>query len=194
MREIALFGEDSGHRQVVGTLVKRLADEQGIEARLEWRSAVGGRGQVVQGFKRYLRDIGAQGNRLPDLVVAATDANCKGLNERTGEFGVVDPPPPVVFAIPDPHIERWLLLDGAAFRSAVGRGCDAPDLKCDRDRYKQRLRQAVRNAGIEPSFSGMEFTEDIVRHMDIERVAKADRSFKRFVDDLNAAFRRWRGG
>ena len=36
---------------------------------------------------------------------------------------------PVVLAVPDPHVERWLLLDGAAFKAAVGHGCDAPDQK-----------------------------------------------------------------
>ena len=41
--------------------------------------------------------------------------------------------------VPNPHVERWLLLDGAAFKAAVGHGCDAPDQKCDRGRYKERL-------------------------------------------------------
>ena len=39
-------------------------------------------------------------------------------------------PGAIVKAIPEPHIERWLLLDGAASRAAVGKGCQAPDLKC----------------------------------------------------------------
>lgn len=99
---------------------------------------------------------------------------------------------PVVVAVPDPHIERWLLLDGEAFKAALGRGCDAPDRKCDRDRYKQRLIEAVRDAGAIPILSGLEHAEDIVRRMDVERTTRADRSFKRFVEDLRATFRGWR--
>lgn len=36
------------------------------------------------------------------------------------------------------------------------------------------------------------FAEDIVRRMDVERTTRADRSFKRFVEDLRATFRGWR--
>ena len=43
----------------------------------------------------------------------------------------------------------WL-LDGAAFRDVFGKGCDAPDRKCDRDRYKQRLVEAIRATAITP--------------------------------------------
>ena len=44
---------------------------------------------------------------------------------------------PVILAPPDPHVERWLLLDGAAYKAVFGKGCDTPDLKCDRNHYKQ---------------------------------------------------------
>ena len=190
MREIALFGEDFAHRQVVGALVRRLADESGIDVRLEWRSAVRGHGRVVQEFGRYLRDL-ARGGERPDLIIIGTDANCRGLNERVREIGSPDAPASIVLAIPDPHIERWLLLDGAAFRKVFGRGCDAPDRKCGRDLYKQRLIQAIHAAGITPTLGGIEFAEDIVQHMDVERAVRADRSLERFVDELRSAFRRW---
>lgn len=65
------------------------------------------------------------------MVLAATDANCKGLNERAKEVaeqaGRQDVPAQIAYAIPDPHIERWLLLDGAAFRAVFGKGCSPPD-------------------------------------------------------------------
>ena len=191
MREIALFGEDFAHQKVIGALVERLADECGIDVRLDWRSAVRGHGKVVQEFKRYLQDLAGQGRRS-DLIVVATDANCRGWNERAREIGNPDAPAHMVLAVPDPHIERWLLLDGAAFKSVFGRGCDAPDRKCDRDLYKQRLAEAIHATGITPILGGIEFAEDIVRAMDVERAMRADRSLERFVDDLRAAFRRWR--
>ena len=147
MREISLFVEDYGHEQVVGSLVHWLAHEEQVNVRLTWRNTRHGFGRVADEFKEYLRDLRQQGGPAPDLIVVATDANCKGLNERAREFRVQDAPAPITLAMPDPHVERWLLLDGAAFRAVFGVGCDAPDLRCSRDRYKTRLLEAIRNAG-----------------------------------------------
>ena len=191
MREIALFVEDNAHRQVVGALLQRLAKESGQAVRLNWRSAVRGRGRVVQELKRYLNDLARQGGH-PDLIVVATDANCSGLQQRIRDIDASAAVSPVVLAVPDPHIERWLLLDGAAFRSVFGKGCDAPDQKCDRGRYKHQLSEAVRGTGVTPRLGGIEYALDIVRHMDIDRAAGADPSLRRFVDALRGVFRQWR--
>lgn len=191
MREIALFVEDYAHQQIIGALVQRLAQYCNIDVRLDWRNARHGHGKVVQELNDYLRDLSQQGGRLPDLIIVATDANCKGLNERLKELQEPHSPAPMILAIPDPHIERWLLLDGAAFRAVFGKGCGAPDQKCSRDRYKQRLIEAIHAAGVAPSFGGIEFAEDIVRQMDIARAARADKSFGRFVSDLFTAFQGW---
>ena len=191
MREIVLFVEDFAHRQVIGALVRLLAGELDLDVRLDWRSARRGYGRVVREFNDYLRDLGRQGGPSPDLIIVATDANCKGLNERIREFGEPEAPAPMILAIPDPHIERWLLLDGAAFKAVFGRGCDAPDQKCDRGRYKQRLIETIFAAGVTPSLGGLEFAEDIVQCMDIERAAQADDSFRRFVGSLRITFRGW---
>ena len=190
MREIALFVEDFAHQKVIGALVQRLADESCIDVRFNWRSAVRGHGRVVRELRDYLRDLRGQGSPLPDLIIVATDANCRGLNERVREMDQTTPAP-MILAIPDPHIERWLLLDSAAFKTAVGRGCDAPDRKCDRDLYKRRLAAAIHAAGIMPSLGGIEFAEDIVQSMDINRAKRADRSFQRFVDPLVNVFQQW---
>ncbi|MCY4121928.1 MAG: hypothetical protein OXG72_13510 [Acidobacteria bacterium] len=50
---------------------------------------------------------------------------------------------------------------------------------------------AVRGAGVTPILGGLEYAEDIVREMDIGRIAQADRSFGRFVDGLSAVVRDW---
>ena len=190
MRRISLFGEDYAHQQTIGALVQRLADDLEITVQLEWRNAVDGYGAVVREFDDYLRDLARQGG-YPDLIVVVTDANCKGLNERTRELERPDALVPIIKAIPDPHVERWLLLDGAAFREVVGQGCDTPDQKCERQRYKQLLINAILNSGIIPSIGGIEFAEDIVRHMDIERAMQADRSLRRFVTEIRRTFRQW---
>ena len=193
MREIALFVEDYAHRQVIGTLVERIAAEYGVSIRLNWRNAVGGYGKVVGKLKDYIRDIERQGSPWPDLLVVATDANCKGLNRRAQEVRSQArwsrDKPMLILAIPDPHIERWLLLDGAAFRAVFGTGCDAPDQKCARSRYKERLIEAIKATETVPRLGGIEYADEIVRHMEIDRVASVDRSFQRFITDLRNAFR-----
>lgn len=191
MREIALFVEDYAHRQIIGPLVQRLAYDAGIEVRLDWRNARHGHGKVVQEFEQYLHDLAKQIQPTPDLLIVATDANCKGLNERTNELKAFNYPAPIIFAIPDPHIERWLLLDGAAFRVVFGKGCDAPDLKCCRDRYKELLIKQIFAAGIRPSLGGIEFAQDLVNQMNIDRAANADKSLSRFITEMRRKFRGW---
>ena len=195
MREIALFVEDNAHRQVVGALLQRLANESGIAVQLDWRSAIRGHGRVVRELKQYLRDLARHSER-PDLIVVATDANCSGLQQRVRDIDASEAVSPVVLAVPDPHIERWLLLDGAAFKAVFDKGCNAPDHKCDRGRYKHQLFEAISATGVVPRLGGIEFAEDIVQNMDIERAARADPSLHRFVDALRATFRQWnrRGG
>ena len=190
MPEVALFVEDNAHQKVVGALLRRLADESGLAVRLDWRSAVGGRGRVIRELDRYLVDLKKQGGH-PDLIVVATDANCIGLQQRIKDIDASEAVSPVVLAIPDPHIERWLLLDGAAFKSVFGKGCDAPDKKCDRGRYKHKLFEAVRATGVVPQLGGIQYAEDIVQHMNIESAARADPSFRRFVEELRRIFRQW---
>lgn len=193
MREIALFGEDRTHRLVVSALIQRVADEQQVEVNPVWHQAVGGHGRMKHELNHYLRALHQHRELLPDLIVAATDANCKGLNARAREItNPHTPTPPMVLAIPDPHIERWLLLDGAAFKAVFNRGCRAPDRKCDRDRYKRLLVEAIRVAGVIPSLGGIEYAEDIMRHLDIDRASRADASFRHFVDNLRTEFQRWR--
>lgn len=191
MTEISLFVEDDVHRRVVGALIERIARERGIAIQPVWRNAVGGYGRVAASLSRYFGRLRRQRESPPDLVVVATDSNCSGWNARVNALPRAGSLVlPFVVAVPDPHIERWLLLDGAAFRAAVGRGCDAPDNKCGRFEYKQRLARAVTAAGKEPALGGLEFAEAIVSNMDIQRAARDDRSFGRFIDDLDAAFRR----
>ena len=152
MREIVLFVEDYAHEKVIGALVERIARDCNVRPRLNWRSTRRGYGRVVQELADFLRDLTRQGGQMPDLIIVATDANCKGHNERRKELQEARAPAPIIFAIPDPHIERWLLLDGAAVKSVFGRGCDAPDLKCSRNRYKHRLIEVIQAGGIRTEF------------------------------------------
>jgi hypothetical protein len=92
----------------------------------------------------------------------------------------------VICAVPDPHIERWLLVDSAAFKSVLGRGCAAPDQKCEKARYKRLLIEAIRQAGIIPNLGGIEFAADIVAAMNLARASRLDPSLKPFLDEMMA--------
>ena len=79
MLEIALFVEDVAHQAIIGALVQRLAQDASIAVRLDWRNARHGHGKVVQEFNDYLRDLRGQSDYSPDLLIVATDANCKSM-------------------------------------------------------------------------------------------------------------------
>lgn len=189
MHEIALFVEDDAHERVVGGLVRRVAEEQGIRVSIDWRSARGGHGRVAREFKQYLRGLERSDVSVASVVVVATDANCKRRSQRSKEINV-DAPVPIVQAIPDPHVERWLLLDGAAFKEVFGAGCRAPDRKCRRGRYKELLVQAIHAAGTQPLLGGIEYAEDIVNNMDLARASRADSSLAQFLRHLRAELSR----
>ncbi|AOV18746.1 hypothetical protein BJI67_16010 (plasmid) [Acidihalobacter aeolianus] len=193
MRRIALFVEDYAHKQFLGALLQRLAEDSGVKISLDWRNARRGHGAVVREFRQYLHDLQREGGRQPDLIVASTDANCKGLRQRTKALSDVAQQADlqIVFAVPDPHIERWLLLDSGAFKKVFGRGCKAPDQKCERVRYKKMLIDAIRESGITPSLGGIEYAEDIVKEMDLGQAARNDASLQRLLEEFNAVFREW---
>ena len=124
---------------------------------------------------------------MPDLLVVATDSNCKGYVQAREEIRAAggDDAGSVVYAIPDPHIERWLLIDSAAFKAVFGRGCSPPDQKCDRLRYKRLLFDAVRATGIDLPLGGIERTSDLVDALDLARVERADASLGKLLQALH---------
>jgi hypothetical protein len=193
MLSITLFAEDYGHESFLTPLLERMAAQYSVTVTIRSYSVRGGHGQVVKELKEYVNDLLAFKENLPDLVLIATDANCQGFAKRSKQLNKVAAPVchRLVMAVPDPHIERWLMLDSAAFKQVLGKACPAPDQKCNRDRYKSLLAQAVVDSGAAPLLGGMEYAEDIVREMDLERVRKQDESLSNLMDDLDSCFRTW---
>jgi hypothetical protein len=193
MVRVVVFGEDHGHEVVLKALTERLATEVGAKAEISVRSATKGHGWALSELRRFLKDIAEGRESLPDRVVACIDANCSGLNRKVSEIESNVPErfrPFCVPAVPDPHVERWLLLDSQAFKEVLevlGTGCTTPVAKCERGLYKRLLRDAVRQAGVTPLLGGLEYAEDIVFAMDIERSARLDRSFRRAVEEIKRA-------
>jgi hypothetical protein len=193
MRSIFLFVEDFAHETFLRTITQRLADEYSVSVSFTPSSVRGGHGRVLAELGEFVRDFDQGRRNLPDLLVVATDANCKGYTERKEEIDSIlkEIKNLSICAIPDPHIERWLLIDSAAFKAVFGRGCNAPDQKCGRARYKQLLSSAIREAGISAPLGGVEFADDIVKEMDLRPSRGFDASLGKLIDALKAKFAEW---
>jgi hypothetical protein len=192
MRSISLFAEDRGHEIVLKTMVECVLAAHAVKATIRVVSVRGGFGRVQKELEQYVKDLLAFRSELPDLVIVATDANCLGAKARCQSLRTVTDPvqDKVVYAIPEPHIERWLLRDPAAFKAVLGAPCQTVQQKCDRDRYKKLLIDSVRSAGAVPLLGGLEYAEDIVRKMDLNTTSH-DGDFNDFVQELHSRARLW---
>jgi hypothetical protein len=193
MRKVALFVEDFAHETFLKAIVQRLGEDYRINLAFQPYSVRGGAAKVVSELRQFIRDLQVGRKALPDLLIVGRDANCQGYLKRRQEL---EPAAgncgcKVVYAIPDPHIERWLLLDSSAFKSVLGKGCDAPKQKCERKRYKRLLLEAVRAAGVAPLFGGIEYTEDLVKAMHLPFLESEGESLGRLIKDLRVVLKTW---
>jgi hypothetical protein len=190
---IDLFAEDRAHQELLSPLVERVAQAEGKRVRLHVRSARGGHGVALTEFRRHQETLlKGMGGGVPNLVIAAIDANCRKaavarqriLRALRPEFADLCIP-----ACPDPHIERWYLADLQAFHEVVGHTPSVPKSKCERDLYKHILAQAVVDAGHPAMLGGIEFARELAEAMDFARAGRSARSLRRFVDELTARLR-----
>ena len=193
MRNISLFVEDTVHEDFLVALVQRVANVYNIKIKVKISSVRGGHGKVITELGQYQRDLQCNCEDLPDLIIVGTDSNCRGFLQREKEINqatssLVDR---VISVIPQPHIERWLLLDSEAFKKVFGKDCSVPKRKCDRERYKRLLLQAIHDAGVIPLLGGIEHIADLVNAMDLQHLEQSDRSFRRFFRALQQHFENW---
>ncbi len=194
---VDLFVEDAGHEAFIGALVRRIAREETREVEVVSRSARGGHGKALSEFRVYQRRCRVAG-RPPDVLVVATDANCRGLTEAISKVReAIDEAlfPSVALAVPDPHVERWYMADPQALLAALDARVAPGRRKCQRDLYKRMLREALLRAGHPVTLGGEEFAEEIVEAMDLYRATKNEStknepSLAIFLDDLRGSLRR----
>jgi len=197
MPDITLFCEDSFHEKFVGALLQRFREEQRVAVNSRFLSSQGGLPRMHGEFKEFLRDLATDRQSPPDAVIVVVDANCQGYNSRKGLMdGAITHYPQfeqmVSYAIPDPHIERWMLVDPRAFQTVFGRGCTVPAVKCAKGEYKRLLREEIRQSGVEAPLGGEEYAEDVVKAMDLAQVETREPSLWLFLKNLRALFNRWR--
>lgn len=183
----------------IKALVNRIAQDLSIPADSlthDVRSARGG-STVILEFKRFMRDTAQNGWTEADLLIVAIDGNCKGHSTRIRQLQkYVSQNHPlsnkVIYAVPDPHIERWYMMDQRAFKNGVGvdRAPATPSYKCKRAYYKHLLRCALAEASVGSLLGGAEYATDIVANMtSLDWLATQNAGFQTFLDGVRAFFR-----
>ena len=194
---IECFVEDHAHERFVKAIVEREAVSLGFEkGDLDISCDIAQGSRVWNELREYLkvlRNARATPDIYPDMLIVVIDGNCKGTNKvrkdveklirNYGLDGLFH----LVVAVPDPYIERWFLEDEEALKRVLP-GSQVPPIggkkRCDKKSktwYKDRLKQWVKSAGVEPILGGIEYSEDIAYAIDYNVM---DESFKKFHRDL----------
>ena len=192
-RTIALAVEDRAHETVIRALLVRIFSDDAQNLH-DWEIVVlsnrGGRSleHAYDFAKKCTRP-----EQACDLLVVASDANCSKFVDKRNEIQkhFKQYAGRIALALPDPHIEHWLLLDPKAFQKGIGipKGISLPQYKCDKNYYKTELNRLLQSEGIVPQFSGgIEFAPDIIKHLDMPLACK-DTSFNAFYTAVRACLR-----
>lgn len=190
--KITVFCEDDGHDLFLRPLVERVAKEFDAAIDIHIFSNTKGHGQVIRELKQFIIDLKRSAEFIPDILLVAVDTNCSSPTKKKSEVLAIvkEFQNQLVLALPNPHIERWLLIDSLAFKTVLSKGCRAPDEKCDKDRYKQLLRNAVKQTGYPVSIGGWEYAIDIVKAMRINPFQRRkDSSLYHLINDLRSRFK-----
>jgi len=197
-RRVVIFLEDSAQEAIIPSLFMRLAVEEGFSKdQLDIDILAARGGNSLGEFRQFIKD--ARRKRSPlqaDLLIVGSDANCKGFAERRDSIlkaATQSSYQEIVTAIPDPHVERWYLLDTKAFTFAVGSQMVVapPDYKCEKNHYKTLLRKAFVDNDISPPLGGIEYGPAIAEKMDLYAAAKQDHGLADFVEQSKSWLKRF---
>lgn len=139
---VLYFLEDRAQERFLVSLVERIALGISIPREAiapDVRSSRGG-SRVMGEFEAFARDLRAAGMCGADIIVVGVDGDCDGPEKKARQLKeyVQDTDPfrdVLIYAIPDPHIERWYLLDQEALKRGTGlrQGISPPAYKCEGD-------------------------------------------------------------
>jgi len=195
-----VYLEDIAQERFICGIIKRLATERSVNVSLEVRNARGGAPVMLSKFKEALK---RWVDELPSqsVIIVCKDTNCKRGSVVKREFanllrecegrGIC-----LILALPEPHIERWYLLDQNAFREATGvplRGAPSGGLcrrgrrKRAKDYYKKFIADAARERNIRLTQNGAEFGEEIADALNIQ-TCRQDDNFGDFIQQVERIF------
>jgi hypothetical protein len=196
---ILYFLEDRAQEGFIKALVERIAKEELLSTSSlihDVRSARGG-SRIINEFKNFLRDSAKRETVDIDFLVVAIDGNCKGYKDRIEQLEkCIKSNHPlknrVIYAVPDPHIERWYIMDQKALRDGVGlnKAPSLPPYKCKKPHYKQVLNQALKESNVHSLLGGAEYAERIVDNIEnLDSLGKQNAGFQTFVENLRKIFK-----
>ena len=188
---ILCFLEDRAHEAFVCTLIRRIAREESVDVRLEVRSARHG-ARVFSELKRFLMLLKKSGEPLLPgqdvlLVVADADRDRKKRVDQLRKAVGQELLDVAVFCIPDPHIEKWYVLDERALEDAAGVRLGGMPGSRQRD-YKLVLKRTVEETG--SILGGVEYGGDLAESMNLKLAESRDANFKEFLKSLRSQLRR----
>lgn len=189
---VALVAEDFAFESLLRSIISRCGDSEGRTIELQVVSARGGWPAVASSIANIVSSIAA-GKAHFDVIVVAVDTNCRGRSatvRRLSSLKKLAGRAQVVYALPEPHIERWYFSHLPTSADIFGIAVALPAEKCARDRYKEVLREAARDAtGNETPLGGVEFGHEIGSLMPLDDPTLLDAGLGRFVKDLRGAIR-----
>jgi hypothetical protein len=193
---VAFFLEDIGQEAIVPAIFRRVAAEEGLESdQLECRVLHSRGGGSLSAFTKFLKDAKKSPSTNANLLVVGLDGNCKGFATRRDQIltkAQGSSFAEVIAAVPDPHVERWYLLDIPALENASGVHISLTPVpaKCEKNFYKHLLRQAFDGTEVTPPLGGIEYGERIAGVMDLYNASKQDHGLGDFVAKSRAWLRR----
>jgi hypothetical protein len=189
---IIFFLEDTAQENFIIPLVERLILGEGrIVNDYDLTISIASGGGSIRAYKEFVRAAKKRGNLEADVLVVGSDGNCNGFVKRKQQLLDASKSLPyaeVISAVPDPHIERWYLLDSQALARAADVPVQvvSPTVKCDKNRYKNLLKKAFTDQGVDPPMGGAEYGGLVARSMDLYKAGTFDHSLRDFIDQVRS--------
>lgn len=192
---MVFFLEDSAQEALIPNLVLRLIVEEGKnphDYELKVLSARGG--GSIRAYKEFIKGVKKRKAPAADVLVVGSDGNCNGFTKRRAQLNSAAKDVPystVITAIPDPHIERWYLLDNQALAEAAGVPIKAmpPTAKCDKRHYKKLLKETFARHDLSPPLGGAEYGPRVAAAINLYAAGVADHAFRDFTDQVRSWLR-----
>ena len=196
--QIAMSVEDNAQEQFIKGILKRILKEYGFnDDDYEITPLCNKGGKSLLALKTFINEGKRISFRTKDILIVGSDANCMGFMERKKQIDKIIADSQyknVIMAIPNPHIERWYLMDLQALKKAVDApiSVNLPSFKCEKGFYKRLLKSAFQSAGIVPPLGGTEYGEEIAKYVDLYECGKIDHGFKEFNEQLRLGLSEFR--